>query len=323
MHVKIQTSPKSNSNKGSSVAVFNYLEKEDLQKENEALRNNKIPDQREAFFDHKNDRISKTEAIQKIDSNNKGVGKDQSKFYTVTFSPSSEEQKDLIKKSTGKNANSIDELSKEELKNYEKELQKFTRSSMNEYSTNFTRKNPLKDGNDLVYAAKIEHTRTWKGIDKEVKNQLHKSGEKKGGLNSHIHVVVSRKDINQKTKLSPMNTRRKEFNLNQYKVKTEKAWDKQTGYNRRIEDRADYQMAASKDKAKSTTAELTTDPNKKLEIQKEMISEWNDKNQLSENNKELVHDIKPSFKEEEKEVEKKQPEQNQNRSNDHDQEIEY
>ena len=50
MHIKIQTSEKSNGNKGSSTALANYLEKEDLELEKESFEKGKLPDPRKGFF---------------------------------------------------------------------------------------------------------------------------------------------------------------------------------------------------------------------------------------------------------------------------------
>jgi len=294
MHVNMQTSVKSNGNKGSSRAA------------------------REGFFNHTNENLTKREVIEKIDSNKKGLRNDEAKFYTVTFSPSEKEQKDLLVKITGKDINNVNELTKPEKEMFNQELQKYTRNAMDSYATNFERKKPLENGKDLVYAAKIENNRSWKGTDPEVKKGIYKSGELKPGLNTHIHVVVSRKDTSQKTKLSPLNTRRNEFDRTLYKIKAEKTWDKQTGYNRSIEDRADYQMAASKDIENSVKAEITTNPEKKVEIQQDLINNWNDKNGFTEKDKELSHEIEPSFqKEQEKEQEQAQ------KQNESDYEIEY
>ena len=50
MLVKIQTSDKSDGNKGSSYALIAYLEKYDIEKEKKSLSQDKLPEPRAGFF---------------------------------------------------------------------------------------------------------------------------------------------------------------------------------------------------------------------------------------------------------------------------------
>lgn len=329
MVVKFQTSDKSNGNKGSSSALTNYLEKEDLEAEQKAFENGEIPEQRKGFFNNEKNGITKEEVIDRIDNNKKKLGRDDAKFYSVTFSLSEKEQKHILKNITDKEISNINELDKTELKAYEKELENYTRNSMNEYATHFNRKG-LENGNQLVYYGKIEHNRNYKGNDQDVKNGLAKSGELKPGLNSHVHLIVSRKDQEQRLKLSPMANERNNanakvnnktvqrgFDRNLYNVKAEKVFDKQFNYNRELNEKVEHRIQASKDIEKSTKLELTTDQNKR-EIQGEIINDFDKRNGYTEKDKELSHEIEPSF-EKEQEKAQEQP-QKQNES---DYEIEY
>lgn len=314
MVVKFQTSDKSNGNKGSSAALANYLEKEDLEVEQKAFENGEIPDERKGFFNHKSSGIKKEEVIHRIDNNKKKLGRDDAKFYSVTFSPSEKEQKQILKNVTDKEVSNINELDKNELKIYEKELEDYTRNSMNEYSSHFNRKG-LESGNQLVYYGKVEHNRSYKGTDKEVKNGLAKSGESKPGLNSHVHVIISRKDSEQRLKLSPMANERNNanakvnnktvqrgFDRNLYNVKAEKVFDKQFNYNRQLSEKVEHRIQASKDIEKSTKLDLTTDNDKKEEIGKEIINDFDERNGYTEKDKELSHNVEPSLKIQEEQV---------------------
>lgn len=315
MVAKFQISDKSNGNKGSSAALANYLEKEDLEIEKKAFENGEIPDERKGFFSHKKDVVKKEEVINRIDNNKKKLGREDAKFYSITLSPSEKEQKHILKNITNKEVSSISELDKQELKAYEKELQSYTRNSMNEYANHFNRKD-LNNGSQLVYFGKVEHNRTFKGTDKEVKNGLAKSGENKPGFNSHIHIIVSRKDSEQRLKLSPMANERNNakakvnnktvqrgFDRNLYNVKAEKVFDKQFNYKRELDERVEHRIQASKDIEKSTKIELISDPNKKEELQKEIINDFDKKNGYSEKDKQLSHEVKLSA---EKQQEQKQ-----------------
>jgi Family of unknown function (DUF5712) len=72
---------------------------------------------------------------------------------------------------------------------------------MDEYAKNFNRG---ITGESLVYFGKVEHNRYHGRDSAEVKEGLYKAGDKKEGLQTHVHVVVSRMDESKKIRLSPM-----------------------------------------------------------------------------------------------------------------------
>lgn len=182
MNVKIQTSEKANGNKGSSSSLVSYLMKENQ----EGLTN-------DLFFDYNHNSIDPESVIKAIDNNKKKLGKDDAKFYSIILSPSKKELK------------SIDQLSN--IVEKSEALKQYTSAFMDEYALNFNREG-LRSGEDLVYFAKIEHERKHTGKDPEVKWGNKKSGEFKDGDNTHIHIIVSRKDKTQKLKLSPLTNHR-------------------------------------------------------------------------------------------------------------------
>lgn len=231
-------------NKGGCSRLIDYLEKE-----NEG----KAEADKEDFFDHQSDAVLKDFVISKIDSNNKNLGKSDNKFFMLTVNPSQRELKHLIRKTTGKDVESLNELSKEEKGKLMLELKNYTRGAMDVYARNFGR-DEIHNGSDLVYFAKVETVREYKHVDplvkenkaigfeifqlknkidalnkhgkasevgtiekniKDLESQYHRQGDgiiktglKKEGLQLHVHVVVSRNNATQKTKLSPLSKSR-------------------------------------------------------------------------------------------------------------------
>ena len=180
----------------------------------EKENDHKPENEKEHFFSHENDNVKAFEVVDSIDNNRKKLGKDEAKFYSVTISPSKEELKHI-----GNDKNI---------------LKSFTRAAMDKYADNFNR--GIK-GKDLVYYAKIENER--KG---------------KGELNTHVHVIVSRKDKTQRLKLSPLaNTKNKKvmfqgkeiqkgFDRANYCNEVENVFDKGTKYDRSLEDSFTYKL---------------------------------------------------------------------------------
>lgn len=239
-------------NKGSSSSLVSYLGKEnsDLDKmENEAEGIGDkmgIQNRKQDFFNHSRDNIGSVEAQSKIDSNIKKLGKEDAKFFAPTINFSEKELKHLVEKATGRNdIKTVWDMKPNELKRYNKLIKEYANKVMDNYAKNFNRQEKgLKSGKDLVYFGKVEHQRKYKGTDKEIQENRAKQGELKPGLQSHVHIIVSRKDQNQRLKLDPTvkdkNTARKIGN-NIYRVgfdrkafinKNEMDFDKMFNYNR-------------------------------------------------------------------------------------------
>lgn len=197
-------------NSGSCGDLANYLEKENenLNKKIEEANSNEIISnlisRKQSFFSHTSEDESLINVVSKIDSNKKKLTKTDSKYFAPTISLSQEEQKHLISKITNRNIETIWDLSIDEFKIYNSFLRSYTRRVMDNYALNFNRSDKgLRSGKDLVYFGKIEHFRKFKGTDKKVQDKSVKSADLKPGLNSHIHLIVSRKDKTQKLKLTP------------------------------------------------------------------------------------------------------------------------
>ena len=132
-----------------------------------------------------------------------------------------------------------------EIKKYNEMIRKYARKAMDNYANNFNRQDKgLNSGKDLVYFGKIEHMRKYKGTDKEVQQGIAKNGAPKPGLQSHVHLIVSRKDKEQRLKLSPTanernttrtignNNYRVGFDRNKWINQNEKDFDKMFSYQR-------------------------------------------------------------------------------------------
>ncbi len=237
-----------------------------LEKENEG----KSPELQEYFFDQYNDRVSPEKVIQEIDGNTAKLKKREPKFYSLTINPSQRELKAI---------NNDPAL-----------LRRYVRETMKDYAKAFYRDREV-NVDEIKYYAKIEHERTFKGFDKQIKenqpyrakiaqlnNDLRKiargelqgnprkisreiarlnqemphqlngrpivQGMKKPGMQTHIHIIVSRKDITNKLSLSPGSkymesestlngqTVKRGFNRNQFYENSEKTFDKLFKYDR-------------------------------------------------------------------------------------------
>ena len=248
----------------SSADFVGYLEKENQGLEQENL---------EHFFNQYGDEISAEEVVKDIDGNGAKLKKTEPKFYSITVSPSKYELN--------------------RLQNSSEDLKKYTRELMKDYVASFNREingRPITI-DDIKYYAKIEHQRTFKGTDFQIKenqpyatkilqlkndirkiesgtlegNIRHKEkemaklereaphqqngkrivqGMSKAGNQSHIHIIVSRKDASNTFSLSPGSKHKasevemhgkkvkRGFDRNNFFQSAEKTFDKTFGYQR-------------------------------------------------------------------------------------------
>ncbi|MDJ0368082.1 DUF5712 family protein [Hymenobacter sp. H14-R3] len=187
MYAKV-INPKTNGkkaydNKGSSARATNYLAKEAKDSGEEA----------KFFGAPGSGEKTREEVMAMIDSNVKGLGKDDAKFHSLVLSPSPDELR-LI----GDNP---------------KALEKYTQNVMDDYAKNFTLKNGRELGeSNLVWAAIIHNDRKNRGTDGG------KQSESKEGPQTHIHVIVSARDSEQKITLNALSTPDR-FNRVQFQAK--------------------------------------------------------------------------------------------------------
>lgn len=187
MYAKV-INPKTNGkkvydNKGSSLRTTNYLAKE-AKDAGEVATFFGAPGSAEKTAE---------EVVALLDSNVKGLRKDDAKFYSLVLSPSPQELAYIG--------------------NDPKALTQYTQNVMDDYAKNFTLKNGKELGeSNLVWAAIIHQDRKNRGTDEGVQ------GERKEGLQTHIHVIVSARDADQKITLNPLSTPDR-FNRVQFQAK--------------------------------------------------------------------------------------------------------
>ena len=264
MYITITPQKLGNNYSQSSADFVGYLEKE-----NQGLEQHDM----EHFFNQYGDEISAEEVVKEIDGNTAKLKKKEPKFYSITVSPSKYELRKL-------------QNSSQDLKTYTCEL-------MKDYVASFNREingRPITI-DDIKYYAKIEHQRTFKGTDfqikenqpfatkilqlktdirniqegraegnikkmkKEIANMERQAphqqngkrivqGMKKDGNQSHIHIIVSRKDASNSVSLSPGSKHKasevemrgkkvkRGFDRDNFFAKAEKTFDKTFGYQR-------------------------------------------------------------------------------------------
>ncbi len=248
-----------------------YLEKEN--QENEAGSTNQNP-QQAYFFNQEQDRVEVQDVIKAIDQNTAKLRKRDPRFYSLVISPSQRELKHL--------------------QNDPEKLKEYTREVMKEYAASFHRNDPVT-ADQLLYFAKIEYTRTYRGFEKEIQenqpylkkiarlnnqirqaergelnvdlktlqNELQKTigaaphkrngkllqqGMKKEGLQTHVHIIVSRRDKTNTYTLSPLSkhkasevilngkSQKRGFNREGFYQKAEVRFDKMFAYPRHYVD---------------------------------------------------------------------------------------
>ena len=240
-----------------------------LEKENQGLE----VEEMEHFFNQYGDRISGEEVVNDIDGNCAKLKKTEPKFYSITVSPSKYELN--------------------RLQNCSEDLKRYTRELMKDYVASFNREingRPITIDN-IKYYAKIEHQRTFKGTDRQIREnqpyatkilllnteirkieevqadgnlkllqntvmRLEKEaphqqdgkrivqGMPKAGNQSHIHIIVSRKDASNTFSLSPGSKHKasevemhgknvkRGFDRDQFFERAEKTFDRTFGYQR-------------------------------------------------------------------------------------------
>lgn len=225
MYINISDSKTAN-NKGSSGELVHYLEKE-----------NRITVRmgHEYWFNHQGRSIEPYEVRIAIDSNVAKLCKTDSKFFLINISPSQKELKHL--------ADEFDGLEiKEKLMIYAERL-------MDEYARNFKR-DGIRSAKDLVWFGKIEQHRYYGYRDKEVIDGQRKRGALKEGNQLHVQVIVSRKDVTNSIKLSPMNNSRGrnelhskklgQFNRVAFKQCGEDLFDREFNFDRQLKEKMAY-----------------------------------------------------------------------------------
>lgn len=198
-------------NTGSSRKFVSYLSKEDDRKGLD----------KEFFFTERNKFVCDYEVIEAIDSNHKGLGNDDAKFYTGSIDFSEDELMHISNSLNG--------------------IKEYTILAMEEYARNFNKDLSISDIN---WFAKIETNRYFKGNDSQVLDGTYKQGDSKPGNNIHVHFIIGRKSKHSGIKLSPITNHqnttkgpvRGGFSRDVFKENCEMIFDKKFNYNRPYED---------------------------------------------------------------------------------------
>jgi len=225
MHINISKSETGN-NKGSSGQLVSYLEKENrvLYEQNPRL-------EPEYWFNQESQQIQPYQVRYDIDHNVDRLSKDEAKFFLVNISPSENELL-FLKEEFG------EEGAKQQLKEYANQV-------MDEYARNF-KKEQVQGNSDILYFGKVENHRYYTHKDEEVKQGLAKRGEQKPGEQMHVQIIVSRKDMTDRIRLSPLNNSRGknvahslkvgQFNRVAFKEAAERTFDQSFDYDRELKE---------------------------------------------------------------------------------------
>ena len=185
-------------NTGSTARTLNYLVQESKGKGEEV-----------AFFGAEKDGLTAEQVRASIDQNVKGLRDDEVKFYSLVLSPSA------------------DELAR--IGNDEGKLTAFTREAMEQYAGNFHLKGGRElTSSDLVWAATIHQQRSYRGDDPAVQAGEKQAGEKKEGFQTHVHIIVSARDAEQKITLNPQGQKRR-FNMQEWQGQVQDLFDTSFG----------------------------------------------------------------------------------------------
>lgn len=193
VHRPVNT-PGVSDNKGSCLQLVEYLSKEGKD----------VRPYFDSFFSFEQDFVSGANVLHVIDNNHRTLKRNEDKFYMLSVNPSKNELMHLIEKVTEKTrVQEFSDLTNHEQEQVIAELKNYARHCMDEYAANFYREK-VKSGNDLVWFGRVETERHYKGDSEEAKNGRAKCGDKKPGLQLHVHIIVSRMDKSQTVSLSPL-----------------------------------------------------------------------------------------------------------------------
>lgn len=194
----------------------------------------------EPFFNNDYDKVSSKEVTYMVNHNKGQLHRNDSKFFVLTISPSEKEIEAM-----GKTQEARATAFKEYIRD----------SVISKYAENF---NKNLDKKQIMYYAKIHHDRD-------------KSNNK---LNMHCHIIVSRKCINNKLKLSPQTNHKNTskgavkggFNRSEFYKNCEKTFDQRFNYNRSHENSFEFFNAmknGSLDEIKEQAQKLVEKENSK------------------------------------------------------------
>ena len=261
MYIAISTQKMGSTYTSSVGAYVDYLEKEDL---------GKHPDLKEKFFDQLNDKVSPEKVISEIDGNTAKLRKRDPKFYSMVVSPSQRELKAIsndpnhlrkyVRELMKDYANSFyrnQKVNVDSIKYYAKiEHQRTFRGFEKQVMVNAPyRKEIAKLKNDIRKVERGEVNGNLRKLEKKIEKLYdqapHKqngkmivAGMQKEGFQTHVHIIISRKDVTNTYTLSPLakhkasevmlngKPTKRGFDRDKFYEASEKTFDRVAGYDR-------------------------------------------------------------------------------------------
>lgn len=244
---------------GSCGGLVEYLEKEQVG----------------LWFDQQREHLAGQQVLAGIDSNKRNLGREDAKYYQVILAPSQAE---------------LAHIGSDPAK-----LHAFTRATMEEYAANFGKG---IESRDLVWFAKVEHSRSFDYTDRAVQLGEQPKGTAKTGDQTHIHVIVSRtENLSQyvEGKKSGLHERKNPYHLspltnhkattkgpvvggferNGFSQRTEQSFDRAFGYERKLSEsfRFLHCMKYGDDQAKGEMQRQATEADRQKRAQQPELSQ--------------------------------------------------
>ena len=226
-------------------------------------------EQDEIFFDQSRDDVSSEEVKSRINGNTKGVRADQEKFFSIVVSPSEEELRHIEN-----NDQRLRGYVRQVMENY---AQSFTLKDRKLASDDLVwfatihqdREVKNLDLNNLSFLSIKEqervgilHDRNTQQDQQEIERIFQRAirrehgkldrdvwaaGDKKPGLNKHVHIVVSRRDKEQKIMLNPR-TRMTRFHIRSFQEKSARDFQRMFGYEKETIQPGFYQQRSQENR---------------------------------------------------------------------------
>ena len=261
MYIAITRQKLGNSYANSAADYVAYLEKENQ---------GKAADLQEHFFDQNNDQVAAKVVIKEIDGNTAKLKKTEPKFYSIIVNPSQRELKHMEN-----NPEKLRAYTRELMKEYAKcfnrnevitvaDIKYYAKIEYERTYRGFDQK--VKENQKYVSKiAKLENDirkvergelqgnvnqlenkikKLTENIPHSVDGKILTSGMKKSGLQTHVHIIVSRRDVTNTRSLSPGSVykasevklngkiQKRGFDRDQFYEAAEQIFDRTTAYNR-------------------------------------------------------------------------------------------
>lgn len=266
MHIKIikpqQDGRKIYDNTGGVDQLVEYLKHE--AKESGA-------EQDKMFFSRTENEVSADEVRSQINNNVKGVRADQEKFFSIVVSPSEEELRHI-----GNSDTTLKEYVRQVMENYaatfklkndkqlgsedlvwyatihqDREVRGLDLNNLSFLSKAEQAKvGALHDSGDKKDEEEIEriYQRAVKREQSKLDQEVFGVGDKKPGLNKHVHIVVSRRDVSQTIMLNPR-TIKERFHIRGFQERSARDFQRMFSYERETIQEGFYRGYEEKDRA--------------------------------------------------------------------------